>query len=152
MTHDEKPDLERLGNSVLSTMRIVDPYNPAGKQNTFKRIRNSVAGLLYQLRRQGSTYWLVGISVFMLSVAAWLRIEPIGWAIIILAGGTVWVSELLNTSLEVAVNLLTRGQVHPLAKVSKDVGSAATFMATAVALVCCALVLVPPLMARLGGG
>ena len=50
--------------------------------------------------------------------------------------------ELINTAIEAAVDLCTL-EIHPLAKIAKDCGSAATFVLTLVSVVICLFVFVP---------
>ena len=62
----------------------------------------------------------------------------------------MWTSEALNTAIEAAVNIVAK-DFHPMAKVSKDVAAAATFIASLVAALVAALTILPPLFERLGG-
>ena len=67
------------------------------------------------------------------------------WAIIFIALGVILASELINTAIEAAVDLCTL-EIHPLAKIAKDCGSAATFVLTLVSIVICLFVFVPYFM------
>ena len=46
------------------------------------------------------------------------------WAVIVLVIAMVWTAEFLNTALEIVVDLASP-DLHPLARVGKDVGAAA---------------------------
>ena len=61
------------------------------------------------------------------------RIKLSEWAIIFIALGFIAVSELLNTAIEAVVDLVTL-EIHPLAKIAKDCGSAATFVCSMIAI------------------
>ena len=50
--------------------------------------------------------------------------------------------EFLNTAIEATVDLVTQ-EYHPLAKVAKDCGSAATCMATFMAIIVNAIIFLP---------
>ena len=56
------------------------------------------------------------------------------WAIIFIALGIILALELINTAIEAAVDLTTT-EIHPLAKVAKDCGSAASFVMSIVSIV-----------------
>jgi diacylglycerol kinase len=58
--------------------------------------------------------------------------------------GLVWVAEFVNTSVEAVVDLLSP-DIHPLAKVAKDVAAAAVLIAALAAVVIGLLILGPPL-------
>jgi undecaprenol kinase len=59
--------------------------------------------------------------------------EPVWWAIVFLAIGSVLAAELLNTALESALNI-THPEFHPLIKKSKDCAAAAVLVLSFVAL------------------
>ena len=67
-------------------------------------------------------------------------------AILIIALMVVLSVELLNTAIEATVDLVTN-EFHPLAKIAKDCGGAATFVATIVLLVICGFIFIPDIMA-----
>lgn len=56
------------------------------------------------------------------------------WAIIFIALGAILALELINTAIEAAVDLTTN-EIHPLAKIAKDCGSAASFVMSIVSIV-----------------
>jgi diacylglycerol kinase len=60
----------------------------------------------------------------------------------------VWVAEFVNTAFEALVDLLSPN-LHPLAKVGKDVAAAAVLIAALASVVIGLLILGPPLWARL---
>jgi diacylglycerol kinase len=80
----------------------------------------------------------------------WLRLSRIEWAILTLTIGLVWTAEFINTALEAAVDLASP-DIHPLAKIGKDVSAAAVLVAAIISVVIGLLVLGPPLWARLAG-
>ncbi|MCS6908999.1 MAG: diacylglycerol kinase family protein [Anaerolineales bacterium] len=110
--------------------------------------RHAFAGWWHMLRTQPNAWIhsLVSVAVFIL--AAWLGLSTLEWAIIFLTVGFVWVAEFLNTAIEAVVDLASPN-IHPLAKVGKDVGAAAVLVAALSAVLIGLLVLGPPLWARL---
>ena len=84
----------------------------------------------------------------MLGLAAWLKLERIEWAVLILTISSVWVAEFFNTALEVVVDLASP-DIHHLAKIAKDVGAASVLVAAFFSVVIGILVLGPPLFNRL---
>jgi len=63
----------------------------------------------------------------------------------------VWMAEFLNAAVEAAINVAT-GELHPMAKVGKDVASAAVLLGVTASILIGILVLGPPLMDKLGIG
>lgn len=143
MTH---LDLE----SITSTSEI-DPAEYSAKVNRdeVSRLRYSIAGFLHMIRRHRSIRNLSVVTVVLMALGVWVEIGWLGWALMFQSLGMVWVTEFMNTAIEATVNLATR-EIHPMAKVAKDVASAAVFMSFLLALAVCSLVLIPPILARLG--
>ncbi len=63
-----------------------------------------------------------------------LQIKPHLWVFSLVSILLITEIEFLNTAIEAVVDLVT-DKYHPLAKIAKDCGSAATFMATLVAVI-----------------
>jgi len=81
-------------------------------------------------------------------LAVWLEISLNHWITLFLVIGLVWISEFLNTALEVIVNLASPDR-HPLAKVGKDVGAASVLIAAILAVIIGILIFLPPLLTKL---
>ncbi len=67
---------------------------------------------------------------------------------ILLVIGLVWVAEFFNTAFEVIVNLASP-EVHPLAKISKDVGAASVLIAAILSVIVGILVLGPAIIEKI---
>ena len=105
-------------------------------------------GLAYVVRTQRNAWIHVVISIVVLVVSLWLRLNPLEWAIIILTMAMVFTAEFLNTAIEAVVDLASPHK-HPLAKVGKDVGAGAVLIAAIAAILVGLLILWPPLWERL---
>ena len=85
----------------------------------------------------------------MFALALWLQIDLLGWALLVLTIAMVWMAEFLNAAVEAVVNLTT-SEFHPMAKVAKDVASAAVLLGVAASVVVGIFVMGPPLLLKLG--
>ena len=87
----------------------------------------SIDGLKYAYKYEQSMliHVIAAIGVFIANIL--LSIKPVEWLITFLAIGMVLAAELINTAIEAVVDLVTL-EIHPLAKIAKDCGSAATFV------------------------
>lgn len=115
-----------------------------------RALGHAIRGWGYVMRTQQNAWIHAVASTAVVVVGIWLRIQPRDWAVILLAMGMVWTSEILNTAIEAVVDLSSPVH-HPLAKVGKDVGAAAVLIAAGAALLIGLLILGPPLMAKLTG-
>ncbi|MEJ2011973.1 MAG: diacylglycerol kinase family protein [Anaerolineales bacterium] len=111
--------------------------------------RNAFAGWWYVIRTQRNA-WIHSLATAAVFVmAAWTGVGIRDWAILLLAIGLVWTAEFVNSSLEAIVDLASP-EMHPLARVGKDVGAAAVLIAALIAIIIGALILGPALLERLG--
>jgi len=117
-------------------------------RSRIRSFRHAFSGLWYVIRTQRNA-WIHAVATVMVVVLAfWLNLTVHDWAVLILAIATVWMAEFLNTALEAVVDLASP-QLHPLARVGKDVGAAAVLLTAGSAILIGILVLGPPLWARL---
>jgi diacylglycerol kinase (ATP) len=80
----------------------------------------------------------------------WLGLSPDRLAVLVLTVTAVLVLELLNTATEAVVDLAIGRRFHPLARIAKDCAAAAVLVAALASLLIACLLLVPPLLTRLG--
>lgn len=111
----------------------------------FRSVKYSLSGLVYAYRYEQSL-WLHGLATILAIIMGLIfKIKLSEWAIIFIALGIILALELINTSIEAAVDLTTT-KIHPLAKIAKDCGSAASFVMSIVSLVISLFVFGPYLM------
>lgn len=110
--------------------------------------RYAFAGWWYVLRTQRNAWihTIVSLAVFVL--AAWLQLPPRDWAVLILTIALVWITEFANTALEAVVDLASP-EIHPLAKIGKDVAAAAVLIAALASILIGLLIMGPPLIEKL---
>ncbi len=105
-----------------------------GLKRFFKSIKYSIQGLAYSYRYEQS-FWIHGFATLLAVVLGVIfHIKLSEWAIIFIALGIILSLELINTAIEAAIDLIT-DEIHPLAKIAKDCGSAASFVMAIVSFV-----------------
>jgi diacylglycerol kinase (ATP) len=110
--------------------------------------RYAFGGLWFMLRTQRNAWIHAAATACVVALGLWLSLSRIEWAILALTIGLVWMAEFINTALEAVVDLASP-DIHPLAKVGKDVGAAAVLVAAFTSVVVGLLILGPALWARL---
>lgn len=103
----------------------------------------AIEGMVYALRTQRNMRIHVALAVLTLCGALVLRVDGRSLAAIVFAISLVFVTELINTAVEAAVDVAT-DHYDPLAKIAKDVSAGAVLVAAANALVVAYLVLFEP--------
>jgi len=113
-----------------------------------RSFRYAFAGWWYVIRTQQNAWIHTVISIAVLIVSILLRLSTRDMAVLVLTIAIVWIAEFFNTALEAAVDLASP-QLHPLAKVGKDVGAAAVLIAAIASVLVGLLILGPPLLAAI---
>lgn len=123
------------------------------KKMSFKRFLNSIKfsidGLAYAYGNEQSL-WLHGMGSLIIIILGFiLQISFNQWAILIIALVVVLAVELLNTAIEAAVDLVT-SEIHPLAKIAKDCGSAAGCVTGVMLTIISLFIFIPKIIELLG--
>jgi len=119
-----------------------DKIKERGFRRMLKSIGYSFEGLKYAYKYEQSMLVHVFFSALAVILGIILQINLVDWAIVFIALGTILGVELVNTSIEAIVDLVTL-EKKSLAKIAKDCGSAATFVLSVVAIVACLIVYAP---------
>lgn len=145
-----KYSVQDILKALTGTARIdPDEYSPKTSHNRVVSLGYALAGWLYMLRRQKNTRIQAAASIIVMSVALWVGLSTIAWAVLILTITLVWLAEFLNAAVEAAINLAS-AELHPMAKVGKDVASAAVLLTVTASMLIGILILGPPLVEKLG--
>jgi diacylglycerol kinase len=116
-----------------------------------KSFQYAFEGWQYVLRTQHNAWIHAVISIVVFGLAFWLGLSPQDWAILVLTIMAVWMAEFMNTAIEAVVDM-NMPEIHPLAKVAKDVAAAAVLVGAIGAVIIGLLILGPPLWERIFGG
>jgi diacylglycerol kinase (ATP) len=137
-------------DAITSTMQInPDHHSPITSRNRLVSLGYALAGWLYMLRWQKNTRLQALASILVMALALWLQIGFVELAILILTITIVWMAEFINAAVEAVVNLATT-EIHPMAKVAKDVAAAAVLLGVVASVLIGLLLLGPPLLQKLG--
>jgi diacylglycerol kinase len=105
------------------------------------------AGLHYLFRTQRNARIHLALGAAACGLAGWLRISRMEWGLLVLAIAAVIILEGLNTAMEAVVDLASP-DLHPLAKVAKDLAAGMVLVASVASVVIGLLILGPPLWGK----
>jgi len=117
-----------------------------GRRTWQHKFADAFRGCSRAFRSQSSFAVHVTVAPAVVAVAAWFRVTPVEWCLLVMAIGGVLVAEVFNTALE----SLARGpgrRRHPRLRDALDMASAAVLMAAATAAVVGVVVFGPRLLA-----
>ena len=115
-----------------------------GRKNSFLA---AFQGLAFVFRTQRNAWIHLTITIIVIAVSIFLQLEISEWIGLLLVIGLVWLAEFLNTAFEVIVDLVSP-EIHPLAKISKDVGAASVLLAAFLAVIIGILILGPAIIEK----
>ena len=122
-----------------------DKIKVRGLKRFAKSFSYSLDGLRYAYKYEQSMFIHFIATIFAIVMGFICNITLTEWLIILITIGVVLASELINTVIEAVVDLVTL-EIHPLAKIAKDCGSAATFVLAMIAACIGIAVYVPHLI------
>lgn len=126
-----------------------DDIKKHGFKRFLKSFSYSIDGLKYAYKYEQSMLIHVIFTILVVAVNIVLQVDTMAWLITLIAIGMVLSAELFNTAIEAVVDLVTL-EIHPLAKIAKDCGSAATFVLAIIAAALGVVVYFPILINLLG--
>jgi len=114
--------------------------------NSFKY---SFDGLAYAIKNEQSILIMVIFLITVILGGWFFNITLLEWFFILFAIGLVLGTELLNTSIEATIDLISP-KIHPLAKIAKDTASASVFVYSTIAFIIGCLIFVPKIIEWIG--
>lgn len=119
------------------------------KQRGIKRLVNSFKyafqGLKYAFKYEQNILVHALATILVILAGFCFKLSSLEWIAIFLIIGLVIATELINTSIEATIDLIT-DQVHPLAKVAKDTAAAAVLTFGITAIIIGLIIFIPKIM------
>ena len=104
-------------------------------KNLFDSFKHAFNGIIYGIKNTRNLKIDLFVAIVVIILGFVLKVSLIEWTILILCIALVMSLELINTAIEEAVNL-AMPNIHPIAKISKDVAAGAVmFFALASAVI-----------------
>lgn len=99
------------------------------RQNIIKAFNAAIEGVIYTFKYERNMKIHYVIAVVVLLISLFLNLSRVEMMILLLSISLVIVSEMFNTAVENAVDLTTN-EIHPLAKIAKDVAAGGVLIAS----------------------
>ena len=104
--------------------------------------RCAFAGLYLLLKTQRHARWHLLATLLITDLGFYEHLSRLEWAALILAMGSVWTAEALNSAIEFLGDAITKEQ-HPLIGAAKDIAAGGVLIAAFVAFIIGLLIFVP---------
>jgi len=133
--------------SVIAHKEHAPPMRRHRHGNLLDSFRYAFEGLAYVVRAERNARVHLAVSLIVVLLSAWLRLSRIEWVFIIMAIALVFAGEMLNTVVELVIDLVSPDQ-NSLAKHVKDVAAGAILIAAIAAAATGLIILGPPVWER----
>ena len=140
-----KPPDSPVDDAVIATPTESPFKGKTGMIRIVHAFFNSVSGLEDAWRNESAFRQEILLAIFLIPIACIARVTAVERALLIGAVLLVLIVELLNTSVEAAIDRISFDH-HSLSKRAKDIGSAAVFVALVLLALVWALILPPALL------
>ena len=122
-----------------------DKLKIRGKKRLINSFKYAFEGLKYAFKyEQNLTVHLIAM-VLAIIFGIVFKISSNEWLVIFLIIGLVIATELINTSIEATIDLIT-DEINPLAKIAKDTAAAAVLVFGLTAIAIAAVIFVPKIL------
>lgn len=102
-------------------------------KNLIESFKNAISGIIYAIRKERNMKIHVTAFFIVLLLSIHYRLAKEELLVVFLTVSLVFICELLNTSVELLVDIIT-DHFHPKAKVVKDIAAGAVFVSSLVSL------------------
>lgn len=126
-----------MGQNLLTLERV-----SKGMIRVFKSFGYALKGLRFAIKTQLNFRLQLAAAVLVSALGWYLGLSPVEWAVILICIALVLSLELLNTALEVLVDLVSP-QWHVKAGIIKDVAAAAVLWSALLTLIVAFVIFVP---------
>ena len=111
----------------------------------FSSFAYAISGISYAFRSQFNMRVHIVAALMVIAASFILRISPVEWCVVLLCIGSVIAAELINTSLEVSIDLISP-QRNKKAGQAKDLAAAGVFIVSIVSSIIGLIVFVPKII------
>lgn len=120
-------------------------------KRTFKgSVKNCLDGISYVTKNEKNFKREIAFGIIALILSYILKIDKIEFIIILTMICLVLTTEIINTAIERAVDLVTK-EYHELARIAKDVSAGSVLVTSTFALIIGIIIFMPKIITLLGG-
>lgn len=135
---------------LLGRMKIKKILQHQGKTNFIKSMGHAVDGIKYTTNHEKNFKIEILIALAVTIASYILKVSMLEWTILVLVIGMVLALEMVNTSIERCVDLVTK-DYRELAKNAKDVAAGAVLVMSVFSVIIGILIFLPKILEVLGG-
>lgn len=121
-----------------------------GKRTFTGSVKNCLDGISYVTKSEKNFKREIALGIIALLLSYILKIDKIEFIIVLTMICLVLTTEIINTAIERAVDLVTK-EYHELARIAKDVSAGSVLVTSIFALIIGIIIFMPKIIILLGG-
>lgn len=107
-----------------------------------KSFFHACSGIAYGIKYEHNIIIMIIATIIAVGAGLYYNIASYEWLFILFAVSSVTATEMINSSIEATIDLITN-EIHPLAKIAKDTASAASLIFCTVAFIGACIIFIP---------
>lgn len=107
-----------------------------------KSFFHACSGIMYGIKYEHNIIIMIIATIVVVFAGFYYNISAPEWLFILFAVGSVTSAEMINSSIEATIDLVTT-EIHPLAKIAKDTASASTLILCIVSFIGACIIFIP---------
>ena len=111
----------------------------------WKSFNHALDGIIYSIKYEHNMLIIMSATILVTALGLYFKVNVSEWLFIIAVCGSIAACELINSSIEATIDLITT-ETHPLAKIAKDTASSASLVLCTVALIGGLLIFIPKIV------
>ena len=115
-----------------------------------KSFIHAIEGIIYCIRYEHNMIIIIISAIIAILSGFFFRISEFEWLFVITMIGIISACELINSSIEATIDLVTT-DIKPLAKIAKDTASGATLILCITSIVGGLIIFLPKVIQLIGG-
>ena len=115
-----------------------------------KSFIHAIEGIIYCIRFEHNTIIIIISAIIVILSGLFFGINEFEWLFVISMIGVISACEMINSSIEATIDLVT-SEIQPLAKIAKDTASSATLILSITALIGGLIIFLPKFIHLIGG-
>lgn len=119
------------------------------KKGRILSLRYAFEGIAAAIKQEPNLKFHIFFAALVLALALFLQIPHLEAIVLVLLIGLIIALELTNTAIETVVNNFT-SEIHPGAKLAKDISAGAVLVLTITAIIIGVAIFLPPILTQLG--
>jgi diacylglycerol kinase len=114
-------------------------------RSRIKSFKYALEGIASMIRNEHNSRVHLAAAVIVIILGLILKLSLIGWAVITIVTGLVFITELINSAIELLADLIDP-EINPKIKRAKDYAAASVLIAAIIAVIAGALVFIPRIL------